>query len=267
MLNRTIAVGLAFTVLLPPCMAAAPVALPALSAAQVVEKNVAARGGLAAWKAVQTITWKGTMGAGGARYVTVSPKGQMQTKDREEMRLPFTLEFKRPLKSRLELEFNGQKAVQVYDGSRGWKLRPFLGRSNWDAYSADELKQAAAGPGLDGWLIDAAAKGTRVESAGTDTVEGNAAYKLKVTTKAGQVRHVWVDGKSFLDVKVDGEPRKLDGKSHAVEVYQREFKSERGLMIPHVIETAVKGVSAKEKVVIESVSVDPKLDDSRFTKP
>jgi hypothetical protein len=286
MLNRTIAASLAGAALLLPCIVAAaaaapaaapavapavapapaPVALPPLSAAQVVEKNVAARGGLTAWKAVQSMSWKGTMGAGGTRYVTVSPGGQMQTKEREEMRLPFTLELKRPLKSRLELEFNGQKAVQVYDGTHGWKLRPFLGRTNWDTYSADELKQAAAEPGIDGWLIDAAARGARVESAGTDTVEGSAAYKLKVTPRSGPVRYVWVDGKSFLDVKVDGEPRKLDGKPHAVEIYQREFKPEHGLMIPHVLETAVKGVKKTEKIVIDSVSVNPKLDEARFTK-
>jgi hypothetical protein len=268
MLNRTVAASLACAALLLPCiaLAAAPVALPPLSAAQVVEKNAAARGGLVAWKAVQTMLWKGTMGAGGTSYVAVSPAGRMQTKEREEMRLPFTFEFKRPLKSRLELQFNGQTAVQVYDGVQGWKLRPYLGTTSWDAYSADELRQAATEPGIDGWLIDAAAKGAKVESAGIDTVEGSAAYKLKVTAKNGQVRHVWVDGKSFLDVKLDGEARKLDGKPHAVEIYQREFKAEHGLMIPHILETAVKGVNKTEKIVIDSVSVNPQLDDARFTK-
>ena len=282
MMNRTFAASLAGAALLLPCISAAvsaapvaapatapataPAALPPLSSAQVVEKNVAARGGLAAWKAVQTMSWKGTMGAGGTSYVTVSPGGQMQTKEREEMRLPFTLEFKRPLKSRLELEFNGQKVVQVYDGAQGWKLRPYLGRTNWDAYSADELKQAAAEPGINGWLIDAAATGARVESAGTDTVEGNAAYKLKVIPRTGPARYVWVDGKSFLDVKLDGEPRKLDGRPHAVVIYQREFKPEHGLLMPHVLETAVKGVRKTEKIVIDSVLVNPKLDDAHFTK-
>ena len=246
--------------------AAAAIALPPMEATQIVEKNAVARGGLAAWRAVQTMSWKGTMGAGGTTYVTVSPAGKMQTKEREEMRLPFTLEFKRPLKSRLELEFNGQKVVQVYDGAQGWKLRPYLGRTNWDAYSADELKQAAAEPGINGWLIDSAATGARIESAGTDTVEGNEAYKLKVTPRSGPARYVWVDGKSFLDVKVDGEPRKLDGKLHAVVIYQREFKPEHGLLVPHVLETAVKGVRKTQKIIIDSVLVNPKLDDAQFTK-
>jgi len=251
-----------------PTVSAAPgPALPSLTAAQIVERNVTARGGLAAWQAVQTMSWKGKMGAGGTVYETVSPKGQLEQKHREEVLLPFTLEFKRPMKSRLELEFNGKTAVQVFDGVNGWKLRPYLGRENWDAFTPEELHQAAMAPGIDGFLIDYAAKGARVEAAGTDTVEGHAAYRLKVTRKDGQVRNVWVDGQSFLDLKVDGEPRKLDGRPHAVAVYLRDYKRDQGLMIPHLQETVVQGVQGSEKITIETVAVNPKLDDARFTKP
>ncbi len=245
--------------------AAAPI-LPSMTAAQIVERNVAARGGLAAWKSVQTMSWKGKMGAGGTVYETVNAKGHLEQKERPEAQLPFRLEFRRPLKSRLELDFNGQIATQVYDGVAGWKQRPFLGRNNWDTFTPAELQQASLEPGIDGWLIDYAAKGARVESAGTDDVEGHSAYKLKVTRKDGQARRVWVDAGSFLDVKVDGEPRKLDGRMHAVVVFLRDYQRDQGLMIPHLQETVVEGVKKTEKITIESVTVNPKLDDSRFAK-
>ena len=249
-----------------PAAARAP-SLPALSAAQVVERNVAARGGLAAWKAVQTMTWMGKMGAGATTYETITAKGTLQQKQRQEPQLPFRLELKRPLKSRLELDFHDQTAVQVFDGVSGWKLRPFLGRTNWDAYTPEELQQASREPGIDGFLIDYAAKGARVDSAGTDIVDGHAAYKLKLTRKDGSVRNIWVDGGSFLDVKVDGEPRKLDGKPHAVSVYLRDYKRDKDLMIPHLLETAVQGVAKTEAIVIDSVVVNSSLDDARFSKP
>ena len=251
----------------PAANAAPGPALPSLTAAQIVERNVAARGGLAAWQAVQTMSWKGKMGAGGTVYETVSEKGQLERKHRDEILLPFTLEFKRPMKSRLELVFNGKTAVQVYDGVAGWKLRPYLGRENWDAFTPEELHQAAMAPGIDGFLIDYAAKGAKVEAAGTDSVEGHAAYRLKVTRKDGQVRNVWVDGQSFLDLKVDGEPRKLDGKPHAVAVYLRDYRRDQNVMIPHLQETVVQGVQGSEKITIETVTVNPPLDDALFTKP
>ncbi len=254
-----------------PAAKAAPAAqpapaLPALSVAQILERNAAARGGAAAWQAVQTMSWKGKMGAGGTTYETVTAKGQLAQKHRDETLLPFTLEFKRPAKSRLELEFDGKTAVQVYDGVNGWKLRPYLGRDNWDAFTPEELRQAAVAPGVDGLLMDSAAKGGRVESAGTEMVEDHAAYKLKVTRKDGQIRYVWVDGSSFLDLKIDGEPRKLDGRPHAVVVYMRDYRREQGLMIPHLQETVVQGVNGSEKITIETVVVNPKLDDSRFQR-
>jgi hypothetical protein len=247
--------------------ATAPVKLPSMSAAQIVDRNVAARGGLPAWRGVQTMTWKGTMGAGAATYTSVTPGGKLETKTRPEAMLPFKLDYKRPLKTRLELQFNGQTAVQVFDGAQGWKLRPYLGKSAWDAYTPDELKAATAEPGIDGLLIDYAAKGSRVEAAGTDTVEGHPAYKLRVTLKNGTARSVWVDGQSFLELKIEGAPRKLDNRPRSVEIFPREYRSEQGLLIPHVLETAVQGVKTTEKINIDSVVVNPPLADTQFTKP
>src|ERR1700752_2008382 len=43
-----------------------------LSAAEIVDKNVAARGGLQAWRAVQTLSLQGKMGAGGNRRGTLA---------------------------------------------------------------------------------------------------------------------------------------------------------------------------------------------------
>jgi hypothetical protein len=242
-----------------------PVAPSHPSVAQIVEKNVAARGGLAAWHGVRTMIWKGRMGAGATSYEVVS-HGKLETRQRDEAQLPFALEFKRPLKTRLEIQFNGQTAVQVFDGTNGWKLRPYLGRTNWDAYTPDEVKLAGAEPGVDGFLIDYAAKGAKVELVGTEKVEDHDAYKLKVTLSGGQVRHVWVDARTFREAKLEGVPRRLDGKRHNVEIYLREFKPEGGIVIPHVIETHVQGLRRAEKITIESATVNPKLDDSRFTK-
>jgi hypothetical protein len=249
-------------------LASMPVAaaLPSLPADKVVERNVAARGGLAAWRAVTTVTWKGRMTAGAATKVEVE-KGKLVTKQRPEAELPFVLEFKRPFKSRLELDFAGAKAVQVYDGTAGWKLRPYLGRPEPEPYTPQELQQAADEPGIDGFLIDYAAKGAKIEAAGTDKVEGHECYKLKVTSKTGRSRHVWVDGQTFLDAKIEGEPRKLDGRQRAVAIFPRDFKPEHGLLIPRLLETAVESAARPEKIVIDSVAVNTPIDDARFGKP
>jgi hypothetical protein len=255
-----------------------------LSAAQVVDKNVAARGGLQAWRAVQTLSLEGKMGAGGNQRAMLhvpmaNSKEVANTLPRrpaEEAQLPFVLEMKRPRKVRVELQFHGQTAVQVYDGANGWKLRPFLNRHEFEPFSQEELKIASHQQELDGPLVDYAAKGTRVELDGTETVEGHDTYKLKVIEKSGHTVHVWVDAKTFLETKIDGQPRTLDGTEHPVEVYYRDYRTVDGLQIPFVLETRVLPVGKNalglrdtpvppEKIIIERVTVNPKLDEKLFS--
>ncbi len=100
-----------------------------------------------------------------------------------------------------------------------------------------------------------------------ETVEGRKTYKLQVTTADGASRHLWIDASSFLEVKIDGEPRKLDGRPHKVTVFYRDFKAVGGLKIPHTLETVVEGVKASRKISIKNVAVNPRLDDTLFAKP
>ena len=223
---------------------------PAKLSAEQVEKNIAARGGLQVWRAVQTLSMSEKMQAGGNERPSKSAPGvrtgggQMPRRPAEQAELPFRMELKRVRKSRLELDFHGQTAIQVYDGANGWKLRPFLNRHEVEPYIADEMKAAALHADLDGPLVDYSAKGTKVELEGTEKVEGNDSYKLKLTFKNGQVQRVWVDAKAFLETKIEGTPRRLDGKFHPVEVYYRDYKPTNGLWIPYLLETKVQGVSA-----------------------
>jgi hypothetical protein len=281
--------------ILVACMAEAAAAAPApakLSAAEVITKNVAARGGLEGWRAVQTMSLSGKTGAGGNQRATlkVPTQGQatvvtgrtdlppLPSRRVEEVYLPFLMELARPRKMRFELQVAGQTALQVYDGVNGWKLRPYLNRLEVEPYTPDEMKTAALQSELDGPLVDYAAKGTRIESDGVEKVEGRDTYKLKLTLKSGDVTHVWVDAQTFLETKIEGQPRRLDGIYHPVEVYYRDYRNVNGLEIPFVLETRVLPVTktAKglrdtpvppEKTLIEKVVINPKFDAGLFSKP
>ena len=222
----------------------------AMSAAQIVDKNIAASGGLSAWHTVQTLTMEGTLDAGG----------------KVNHALPFVMKLKRSHKSRLEIVFNEQTSVQVYDGAQGWKVRPFLNRNEVEPYTKAEANSAAATDELDGPLVDYAAKGTKVALVGNESVEGPPAYKLKLTLRSGEQRNLWIDAASFLELKADGAPRILDGKSHPVALYYRDYKSEHGLVVPHTLETAVQGVKATYKIQISRVAVNETFDDSLFQR-
>ena len=86
-----------------------------------------------------------------------------------------------------------------------------------------------------------------------------------------------MDAKTFLEVKMEGQPRRLDGTEHPVEVYYRDYRTVDGLQFPFVMETRVLPVSKNalgmrdtpvppEKIVIDKIVVNPKVEEKLFSK-
>jgi hypothetical protein len=260
---------------------------PQMTVEEIVNHNVTARGGLQAWRAVKTISFEGKLGVGGdqrAQLQTPVPgrKDEVLPTDRHpptEMQVPFVMDLQRPLKMRFTIQFRGSTAVQVFDGTNGWKLRPYLNRMEVEPFTQDELKKAATETELDGPLVDYVAKGTKVELEGAEKVEDRDTYRLRLTLKTGRTMHVWVDAHTWLETKSEGQPRKLDGVEHPVETYYRDYRSVGGLQIPFLLETKVLDAphavpvrvtekpKTTERIVIEKVSVNPTLQATAFAKP
>ena len=258
----------------------------AVSVEQIIDQHVAARGGLKAWHALQTLSVSGKIdvgtgdsiqrsvimaqqgaGASGRHAQRAAAAAAVARAAEQVVQLPFRLEIKKPHRSRLEIDFAGKTAVQVYDGERGWKFRPYLNREDVEPFTAEEAKSEASRAQLEDPLLDYASKGIRVALEGTEAVDGHDAYKVKLTLKNGDVQHVWIDARSFLDVKVEGIPHRMDGRMHNVFVEQHDFRAEKGLVMPHLYVTEVEGYPGAHRIVVESVTVNPTLDDSRFAKP
>lgn len=264
------------------------VSVPELGVDEILQRNAAARGGLQAWRAVGSLSLSGVLDAGRTRQdggrvamatnklATAQAKARarqlVQTTGKLEpesrlIQLPFQLDMKRPAKTRLEIPFQGDTAVQVFDGAQGWKLRPYLGRREVEAFSAQELKQALSQQPMDGLLIDHLAKGTAVALAGAELVEGRPNYRLKLTLRNGDVRQVWVDAQTFLESRVDSPARLWNGRMHPVYTYLRDYHPVQGLQIAHRLETAMEGVPGSESIYVEKVALNPALDDARFDRP
>lgn len=233
-------------------VAGEPVNEPGLSANQIVEKNVVARGGLDAWRKIQSMVWVGHIeGASG-----------------ETPKLPFALEMKRPNKTRFEVKAQNLISARTYDGAHGWKVRTMgHGKPAVQPYTTDELSFARDGQVIDGPLMDFQAKGVAIALDGVDEVEGRKAYRLSVKLPSGNSHHVWVDAKTFLDIKYDRVSRSTFGRSGTVSVFYRDFRTIDGLQIPFMIESGMEPAKSTEKLVIDKVSLNPPLDDRMFARP
>jgi hypothetical protein len=263
--------------------------LPQLSADQIVERNVAARGGAAAWAAVKSMTLAGRMDGGperkdGGRVAELSAPGARHSKVEaraaglaamkasapvapRQIQLPFRMSLQRPNQSRVEIDFQGLTAVQVWNGQNGWKLRPYLGRSEVEPFSDEETRLTAAQQELDGPLINHQAKGTQVALDGTEMVDGRPTYRLKLTYRNGDERRIWIDSQSFLDVMLEGDTRRIEGKVRRVMTLMRDFRPVGGVKVAHQTETRVEGIRVGEKIQIEQVVLNPALDPATFARP
>lgn len=228
------------------------VSAPALNAAQIVEKNIAARGGSEAWQKIQTMIWI----------------GHVESANTPAPSLPFVLEQKRPNKTRFEIKAQNQMAVRVYDGTHGWKVRTASnGKPELEPYSTAELSFARDWQSIDGPLMDYQAKGIAVTLDGLDEVEGHKAYRLNVKLPSGASHHVWIDAQSFLEIKYDRESRNAFGMSGMVSVLYRNYQSIEGLQIPLLIESGADTAKVTDKMVIDKILLNPPLEDRMFTKP
>jgi hypothetical protein len=225
---------------------------PDLTAAQIVERNVAARGGLEAWRKIQTMAWA----------------GHIETANGAEPLLPFVFEMKRPNKTHFEINTRGQRTLRVFDGDEGWKARAAKNASpEIQPYTVEEVKFARDSQVIDGTLIDYQAKGLGVALDGVEEVDGRKAFRLTVVLPSGAIDRIWVDAQTFLDVKSERQFRNPAGLLARTTAYYRNFQTVDGLQMPFRIETSTGAGKPPDKLVIEKVSLNPPLDDRVFAKP
>jgi hypothetical protein len=209
---------------------------------------VAARGGREALAAVQTVRMTGLATAGPGREAIVRR------------------EIARPGRIRTEFVFQGTTGVWAWDGSAGWRVSPLDGRFDPEAMPAEEAAQVAEQADVEGPLVDWRAKGHAVELVGKAALPGGAAHRLKVTLKSGAVRHVWVDAATGLVVRTESA-RKARGREVVLETVFGDYRETAGVAFARSIETGVAGRPRRLRVVVETVEVNPALDDSRYQMP
>jgi hypothetical protein len=230
---------------------AKPPPVSILSADQIVERNVAARGGLEAWRKVQTMIWIGHVQS------THAPMPSM----------PFVMQLKRPNKTRFEINSMGEKTLRVFDGQHGWKVQPARhGDAGVKPYTPQEVTFAFRAQLIDGPLIDHQAKGNTVALEGIDEVEGHRAYRLKVQLASGETDHVWIDAGTFLDIRYD-RPSYGPTGTPPVSLFYRDYRAIDDVQIPTVVETAGGPGLPPDRMVIDRIMLNPVVEDRAFEVP
>ncbi len=224
------------------------------TAAEVVARYVAARGGLERWRGVHSLELAGT-------YAAFSERS------------PFTLERHRGKRQRgdryrLEHMALGQGVVKARDDGGPWWVFPLLGavepvRVEAESYIALLNREAMFEPPLFGHDE----KGIAVELAGLGEVDGRPTVDLKVTFPDESVETWKLDAATYLEVAVDTTVHDLSQgpTPMAQRTFFSDFREVDGLVLPHSV--AVEFGARLEEMTIEKVVVDPEIAAERFRLP
>ena len=229
-------------VLLAACAAPSPVD-------EIIDSNIAARGGVERIKALQSFRATGIATASGGRVAKV------------------VYEIKRGGLFRLEFKSQGLTSVFAHDQEGGWEVDPLEGQFEPERISPETDSPMGIGErDIESHFVNWREKEHLVELLGRETLAGGEAFKLKTTLENGTIRHDYIDVASRQIVRSD-LPRRIRGRDVVLVDTFSDFKEVDGLTFPHLIETRVQDRPETIRITVETVELDPDLDDERFRFP
>jgi outer membrane lipoprotein-sorting protein len=219
----------------------------AQTADELVSKNIQARGGLEKIKAIKSLRMAGTFEQGGFTAVV----GQDQ---------------KRPEMIRQTLTIQGMSIVLASDGTMGWQIQPFGGRKDPEQLGEDDLRDLEDSADIGGPLADYKAKGNTVEYLGHDTVDGDDAYKLKVTLKNGDVLYYYLDPDTYIEIRVQRQ-QFIRGNVKEQTTDLGSYKPVAGVMFPYSLQVMAKDDPNLQKITFQKIEANVTMDDAEFKMP
>lgn len=218
------------------------------TADDLVNKNIDAKGGMDKIRAIKTWRMTGKLIGGG---ITAST-GQ---------------ENMRPNLVRETFSLQGMTAVQAYDGSTAWQVRPFSGRKDPEFMGEDDLRDLLIDSDFDGPLVNYKDKGNSVEYLGHDIVDGDDALRLKVTLKDGDIIYYYLDPDTYLEIRKETQEF-IRGSVRESVSDLGSYKPIAGVMYPFSIASGPKNdPTSWQTVTVEKIEVNVPLERSEFDIP
>lgn len=227
------------------------VAIPALLAAQTAEelvaRNLQAKGGVEKIKAIRTLRMSGRIGQGS--FTAQLGRVAMAPNLVREM---FTVQ--------------GMTQIQAYDGSAGWQISPFEGRKDPELLGEDDLRDLVEDADFYGPLVNYQAKDNRIEYLGHDTVDGDDAYKLKVTLANGDILTYYLDPDTCLEIRIE-KLQFIRGSVRESVTSLGSYKQVAGVYFPFSIEAGSKQNPDGAKITIDKMEANVPVNASEFKMP
>lgn len=217
---------------------------------EIINKYIDARGGRDKLNAIQSIYMEGSRQMMGNEVAVKVTKVQGKL-------------------FRNDFEFGGTSGYTIVTPAEGWSYIPMRSQKV-EPIPAERLKTMQADLDIPGPLVDYAAKGNKAELAGKEDVDGNEAYKIKLTLAAGKEITYYIDTKTNLLIQtkqmsagIGARGNANGGQEKEVVTNYSDYKAVDGIMFAHTMSTAGSG-PAVGSMTFDKIELNPKIEDSQF---
>ena len=217
-------------------------AVPQNRVDDLILKNIDAKGGYDRLQAITTIKQTGT--------TTINGR---ETK--------FTSFNKRPNLQRVETQVDGKRVIQSFDGETAWMQNPFMGIDRPVVLPAAQTEAIKEQSLFDGILPNLKSLGFTATAEGMDTQGDRTYLHLKIVSADKQVRHVYLDSKTYLEARITTEQEKMKLEQELL-----DYRDVEGVKQPFHVRTLVNG-AVQSEIKIQTIEFNVKMDDSLFRIP
>lgn len=216
------------------------------TAAELVAKNIEARGGIEKLRAITSMRVTRTVGTPFSNVSVVMLR-------------------QRPGFLRIEQTPPGRPTVaRIITPSGAWDETP-QGRTARPAPIAAQLAEIDGD--FDSLLVDYAQKGHRVEYAGIENAGGKPAHHLTVALRSGAERHVYLDAATFLERRHTGEFILPNNGTVKVIRDSADWRDVAGVKFPFAIDEDRDAMGQTCAIYVAKLEVNVPIDAAKFAPP
>lgn len=213
----------------------------AQSADDIINKNIAAMGGLDKLNSIKTIYEEDSMSVSGAKLGLKS--WQI---DKKAVRAQFSV--------------MGMTGFYIMRTDSGWSFLPFQGQTAPVPSTPDEVKKGQQDLYITDAFVNYKDKGYKVTYEGMDDVQGSQAYKIKVTISDSITETYYIDPDTYYVIQVKAKVT-VNGKvNESTEIRSDYKKTPDGYVFPMETNSSEMG-DAKTYVI----KVNAPIDNSVFS--
>jgi hypothetical protein len=224
----------------------------AQTADDIIAKHFSATGGIEKWAKVVSVKTTGTYVMGPGMLAPVL--GVSCTK-------PFEGSYS-------SFSWQGMTASNAMRADSGWSYNPFGGKRETDPMGANEIRSTKLSSDPQGLLFNYKQKEYTVDYLGVDDMDGEEVYKLRLTTKDGDMIYYFIDANSYYILKTYTRVKLKDKEEKSYRVFSDFRKTEYGIVLPFSEQGVDEnGADRGGPVNYTKVEVNANVDPTLFEKP